>query len=146
MAWFGLDKAVGNATAAAVSGVVDTISATVDKFIETPDEKRDYAKFQDELQAHLQDAQAAINLADAKSGNWFQAGWRPFIGWVCGFGLAWQWVFMPFTVFFVQIGATWLGLKPFDLTILPKLNGEEIMGLLSALLGLGTLRTYEKTR
>ena len=146
MAWFSIDKAVGNATSAAVSGVVDTIASTVDKFIETPDEKRDYKKFTDELQTKVQDGQMAINLADAKSGNWFQAGWRPAVGWVCAFGLAWQWVLMPFTVFFVQLVAWATGWTPFDLTILPRLNGEEIMGLLSALLGLGVLRSVDKAR
>ena len=37
-----------------------------------------------ELNAHveLMLKQAEINLADAKSGSWWQSGWRPAIGWV----------------------------------------------------------------
>lgn len=129
-----------------VGAVVTSIADTVDRFIETPDDKRDYRRFEAELAARVQSAQAEINLADSRSGNLFQAGWRPAIGWACACGLAWQWVLLPFTVFVVQIACTALGATPFDLSILPRLNGEEILGLLSALLGLGALRTYEKTR
>src|SRR6478735_7205187 len=31
-------------------------------------------------------AQSATNTAEAATGKIFLAGWRPFIGWICGFG------------------------------------------------------------
>ena len=42
------------------------------------------------LSAHveLMVKQAEINLADAKSNSWFQANWRPGIGWVGAVSLA----------------------------------------------------------
>lgn len=43
-----------------------------------------------ELNAYVQivTAQLKVNEAEARTGSKFIAGWRPFIGWVCGFGIA----------------------------------------------------------
>ena len=35
----------------------------------------------------VQLAQIATNTKEAESTNWFVAGWRPFVGWVCGVAL-----------------------------------------------------------
>ena len=77
-------------------------------------------------------AQAATNTAEAKSDNIFKSGWRPFIGWACGIGLAYQFVLFP-----VLHG---------HYPLLQSINTEELMWLVTGLLGLGTLRTYEKTK
>jgi hypothetical protein len=61
----------------------------------------------------------------------FVAGWRPFIGWVCGLGLA--------NVYLVNPWLQWLyGIKG------PELPLDVIVELVIAMLGLGTLRTVEK--
>ena len=39
--------------------------------------------------------QIQTNLEEAKSTNWFVAGWRPFVGWICGAGLAYVAIFEP---------------------------------------------------
>lgn len=87
----------------------------------------------------LVQGQMKINEEEAKSSSFFVAGWRPFIGWVCGAGCAWNWVGLPVFTF---VASTFLhiavNVKPADLT--------EMLPLLMGLLGLGGLRTYEKTR
>ena len=40
----------------------------------------------------LIELQAQINEQEAKHRTIFVAGWRPFIGWVCGFALAYNFV------------------------------------------------------
>ena len=40
-----------------------------------------------EMAAKLAEVQTKINEAEASHRSVFVAGWRPFIGWVCGIGL-----------------------------------------------------------
>lgn len=82
-------------------------------------------------------AQIDVNKADA-AGNWWQAGWRPFIGWTCGGALFSQFILRPW----VQWVCIVVG-HP-----LPELPGidEHLWELLGGMLGLGTLRTIEKIK
>ena len=81
-------------------------------------------------------AQITVNTEEAKSASVFVAGWRPFVGWVCGFGLGWAFVFRPL----LEFVAAWVGrdVKP------PALETGELMNLLVAMLGLAGYRTFEK--
>lgn len=82
--------------------------------------------------------QLDINKAEAASSSTFVAGWRPFIGWVCGMGCAWNWIGLPVAKFGLAVYGHPLELEPADLS--------EMMPLLLGMLGLGTLRTFEKTK
>lgn len=82
------------------------------------------------------DAQNKINLAEASSPSMFVAGARPFIMWVCGFGLAWQVLGAPFLTW----GLNAAGYHP----ELPVLDTSWISVLLIPMLGLGGMRTIEK--
>lgn len=81
-------------------------------------------------------AQNAINLAEAGNSNLFVSGWRPAIGWVCGFGLAWQIVFEPFITFFLNM----VGYYP----KLPEIDSSWISALVIPMLGLGAMKTAER--
>lgn len=84
------------------------------------------------------EAQAATNTAEAQSGNLFIAGWRPFIGWVCGTGLAFQFVVAPI--------ATWAAALYGKPIAFPALDLGTLMTLLFGMLGLGAMRTTEKLK
>lgn len=79
--------------------------------------------------------QAEINRVEAASPSMFVAGWRPFIGWVCGGALAYTYVLAPFFVF----GSQWFGVVPPKLPVLD----EHLYELLIAMLGFAGLKTYE---
>lgn len=74
--------------------------------------------------------QLEINKAEASSTNWFVAGWRPYIGWICGTGLAYQFLFYPVLVAFVPE--------------IERLDMATLIELLGGMLGLSGLRTFEK--
>lgn len=76
------------------------------------------------------------NKAEAASTNWFVAGWRPYIGWICGMAFAWAYVLQPFAAF--TLAAFHHQLQ------LPTLDLSEMMPVLLGMLGLGGLRTVEK--
>ena len=87
----------------------------------------------------LAKAQIAVNQVEAASGRLFVAGWRPFIGWVLGVGLAWDCLAKPI----VLTAAAWAGHPIPDL---PNLSNEQLYTMLAGLLGLGGLRTLEKVK
>lgn len=81
--------------------------------------------------------QLDINKAEASSPSVFVAGWRPFIGWVCGAACAWNWIGLPVAkAAILTLGYDFV-MSPADLT--------EMMPVLVGMLGIG-LRTYEKVR
>ena len=80
--------------------------------------------------------QIDINKAEAGSSSVFIAGWRPFIGWVCGAACAWNWIGLPMAKAGLVIAGYKLDVSPADLT--------EMLPVLMGMLGLGALRTAEK--
>jgi hypothetical protein len=91
-----------------------------------------------ELNAQLQMAQTQTNTnnTEASNANLFVAGWRPFIGWICGSGLAWNFAGVPL----INAVMTIIG-HPVNI---PVADLSEMMPLLIGMLGLGGMRTYEK--
>jgi hypothetical protein len=86
-------------------------------------------------------AQLEVNKQEAASTSLFVAGWRPFIGWVCGGAFAWSFVLQPFAAFWVKVAD-----GGFDVRALPSLDTSAMMPVLLGMLGLGGLRTVEKIR
>lgn len=80
--------------------------------------------------------QLEVNKAEAASSSVFVAGWRPFIGWVCGSACAWNWIGLPIAKACLLLAGHTLDLAPADLT--------EMLPVLMGMLGLGALRTAEK--
>lgn len=82
-------------------------------------------------------AQLQVNLAEAENPSVFVAGWRPFIGWSCGFAFIYQMIVYPSAEFLFQL---WhhQELK------FPALDTSTLITILFAMLGLGTLRTLDK--
>lgn len=94
-----------------------------------------------ELDADLQVmlAQANINAIEAQSASLFKSGWRPFVGWVCGFGFGYMLLLRPILPWlFNALGAHTPDMPSVDLGILTTTLG--------ALLGVGTMRSIEKVK
>jgi hypothetical protein len=89
-----------------------------------------------EFAARADAAQLEVNKAEAETGNLFVAGWRPFVGWVCAVGCAWNWIGLPVGMFAAAALGSPLQVSPLDLS--------EMLPLLLGLLGMGGLRTFEK--
>ena len=79
--------------------------------------------------------QTKINEIEAGHRTVFVAGWRPFIGWVCGVALAYNFVIRDLFI--------WIT-KTTDAR--PALQMEHLMTVLFGMLGLGGLRTFEKIK
>ena len=82
--------------------------------------------------------QIQTNIAEA-SGNWFTAGWRPCIGWVCGAGLAYAALIEPFARFIAKVGFGYT-------SEFPVIDTNLTMQILMGMLGLGAMRSVEKIK
>jgi hypothetical protein len=89
-----------------------------------------------ELENAAMTAQTTINLEEAKSEKIFVAGWRPFIGWTCGFALAYVAVLEPFM--------TWVARLFGSVVVFPVIDTTITMQVLIGMLGLGAYRSYDK--
>ena len=82
--------------------------------------------------------QMEINKEEAKT-DMFRGGWRPATGWACVAGLVYQFLAQPLVPWFAAV----LG---FTVPPLPPIDNETLMVLLTGMLGLGGLRTFEKVK
>lgn len=119
-------------------GIGEAIAAglkILDKFIPDQDKAREAKKEIELAILSNQTLQQQINLKEAEHSSMFVAGWRPFVGWVCGSGLAYAGLGQPIL--------SWLS-QAFGGPAFPTVNVTELVTLLLGLLGLGGIRTYEK--
>lgn len=132
-----------------ISAALDIGGKLIDRLWPNP-EQRDAAKLEllrmqqnGELAAMqaevgLAKGQTDINAVEASSTRLFVAGWRPWIGWVCGMAFAWNWIGLPVGVFVATALGHPLNLEPADLS--------EMTPVLLGMLGLGAMRSVEKIK
>lgn len=83
--------------------------------------------------------QLEINKVEAAHRSVFVAGWRPFIGWCCGLGVAYSFFLRPILTWALMM---WHPSYP----PLPALDNAELLAMVGGLLGIGGLRTFEKAK
>tara|TARA_R110001606_G_scaffold381248_1_gene542354 strand:+ start:6224 stop:6616 length:393 start_codon:yes stop_codon:yes gene_type:complete len=120
------------------NSLIGSVSKILDKFVGDKDLN---VKLNHELMMAINSidvAQTKIALQDAKSKNWFQNSWRPACAWICVFGLAWHCVIQPIIIVITS---------SLDITLnLPNFEIEILMPLLMGMLGLGSMRSFERSR
>jgi len=78
--------------------------------------------------------QSEINKMEAQHRSVFVAGWRPFIGWICGIALAYN--------FIIRDVIAWISPDVMP----PAIQMDQLITILLGMLGLGGLRTFEKIK
>jgi hypothetical protein len=133
-----------------LGAILDIGSKLVDKFFPDPAQAEQAKLKLLEMQQTGELAQLAAatdlaklqiqtNMEEAKSTNWFVAGWRPFVGWICGAGLAYVAIFEPVARFVAKVFFNYAG-------DFPVINTDLTMQVLMGVLGLGAMRSVEKVR
>jgi len=127
-----------------IGDIITQLGETAREFIVDADKKVEFdfklAELRDRAMAReneLMMGQIDINKIEAGSSNLFVAGWRPFIGWVSGVALAHTWIGAPLILWVSQ-------LNKWQVT-LPAIPADQIFPLVMAMLGLGVMRTVEKS-
>lgn len=117
-----------------VEGMKQTLSGmTGPDLVKLKELDLDFQKHMADNGIALQLAQIEVNKVEAASPNLFVAGWRPAVGWICVAALAYEFLMHPFIV----------GLYGPQF---PDLAVEDLMALITGMLGISTLRTVEKVK
>jgi hypothetical protein len=121
-----------------IDKLIQPVGDILDKFVADKDLK---IKLSHELEKEiisLNKAQLEVNAVEAKHNNIFVSGWRPFIGWCCGLSLAYHFILEPIIQYILIVNAI-----QFDT---PEFDFSQLSTIVMAMLGMSTLRTYEKTK
>jgi len=131
-----------------LTAVLDIGSKVIDRLWPDP-ATRDAAKlelFKAQQAGDLEEArqvfelakgQQDINKQEAASISVFVAGWRPFVGWVCGVAFAYAAIGEPMARFVATVFYHYTG-------TFPQIDTALTMQTLFGLLGLGAMRSWEK--
>ena len=123
-----------------LGSLVGPVTGLLDKFIEDKDVKNklahDLSTMAERHAQELAKGQLEVNKTEAAHKSLFVAGWRPAIGWICGLGMASNFLLIPIANFVLALTGSAI--------VIPLLDTGEMMPVLMGMLGLGAMRTYEK--
>ena len=115
--------------------LIGPVAGLLGKFIEDKDQAKalayEISTLASKQALEINKAQLAVNTVEAAHKSLFVAGWRPFCGWISALGLA-------YNVIIAQILGIWFTVPEVD----PSLLTPVLLGML----GLGGMRSYEKTK
>jgi hypothetical protein len=113
-----------------LEALIHPVTTLLDKFIENKDQKNLLAhRIATMAESHAQElakAQLEVNKVEAAHRNMFVSGWRPAVGWTCVIAMFGNFILIPMANFAIAL--------------------SEMMPVLLGMLGLGTMRTIEKTK
>jgi len=126
-----------------IQALIGPVTGLLDKFIPDQDTKiklaHEIATMSQKHAQELAKSQIEVNKVEAASRSTFVAGWRPFVGWTCGVALAYHFVIQPLILFGVTVAGV-------EMSPLPAFDMDTLLTVLLGMLGLGGLRTLEKTK
>lgn len=143
-----IGSAIGSTAGAAATGWLSPVLSIINKIIPDPTARAQaqLAVLQLQQSGQLQQeandmqlalAQTQIDSVEAASASPFRGNWRPLIGWISGVGLGYSFLVQPLLAWLSAIA---------HLPVPPVLDSGVLMTLVSAMLGLGSLRSLEKLR
>ena len=118
-----------------LSCLIGPATSLLDKVIEDKDEKNRIAfELSTLAERHAQElakGQLEVNKVEAAHHSIFVSGWRPCIGWVCALGLLYNTILSNILGIWVEV---------------PEIDTTLLVPVMMGMLGLGAMRSYEKTR
>ena len=118
-----------------LGSLIGPATQLLDKVIEDKDQKNalahEIATMAERHANELAKGQLEVNKVEAAHKSLFVAGWRPSIGWCCSLGLLYHVLIAPIAGIWVEV---------------PEIDPSLLMTTMTGMLGLGAMRSYEKTR
>ena len=128
-----------------ISSIIDSVGKVAGDLITTDKEKMQLEIENRKLDQAIDIAQIQVNKEEAKSSSLFVSGWRPAVGWIGAAALAYQFLLYPI------LGWAWKWLQamnyvPAEMSPPPLLDAEQLWVMLSGILGIAGMRTFEKQK
>lgn len=128
-----------------IAGIIDSVGKVAGDLITTDKERMQLELEGRKLDQAIDLAQIEVNKVEAASSSVFVAGWRPAIGWIGAAAMAYQFLLYPMLLWawtYLQ-GTGWI---PKELAPPPVLDADQLWVILSGILGIAGMRSFEKTK
>jgi len=125
-----------------LQALIGPVTGLLDKFIEDKDQRAQLAhEIATMAERHAHEAAMAqidVNKQEAQHRSVWVAGWRPACGWLCAAAMGAHFVIFPT----IAVVATAFG----QTVDFPEFDMNSLMTVLLGMLGLGGLRSFEKSK
>ena len=139
-----------------IGDIIKGVGGIADDLFTSDEERLKMALEESKLTASLQKGQMEVNAQEARHGSIFVAGWRPFIGWMGGLALAYQFVLYPFLIWIWALGQAqgWIPcyIDPTQtagactFTTPPVFDAGPLFAIVTGMLGIGGMRSFDKLK
>lgn len=126
-----------------IGSIIGNVGKIADDLFTSDEERLKISLQEKQIEATLLTGQQEINKTEAAHKSVFVAGWRPFIGWVGGLSLAYQFLIYPLLTWAVLVLNS-NGITDVDLGQLPVIDAGPLFALVMSMLGIGGMRSFEK--
>lgn len=128
-----------------IGSVIESVGKVADDLITSDKERIELELEGRRIDQAIDLAQIDVNKAEAKHQSTFVSGWRPAIGWVGVAAMAYQFLLYPLLTW-IWFFAQSKGYIPAGLQPPPVLDAEQLWVILSGILGIAGMRSFEKVK
>lgn len=128
-----------------IGSMIESVGKVAGDLITTDKERMQLELEGRKLDQAIDLAQIDVNKAEAAHSSVFVAGWRPAIGWIGAAAMAYQFLLYPLMLW-VWTYLQGMGWIPKELTPPPVLDADQLWVILSGILGIAGMRSFEKTK
>jgi hypothetical protein len=119
-------------------GALKQVASVIDSLHTSEEEKLDKKILMQRIQQKLAEKQLDVNAKEASHRSIFVAGWRPFIGWIGGLALAFEFILSPSIEWYAKFSGL-------ELTA-PEIQTGPLLAIVTSMLGVAGLRSFEKSK
>jgi hypothetical protein len=128
-----------------IGSVIESVGKVASDLITTDKERMELELEAKRIDQAIDLGQMEVNKVEAANQNMFVAGWRPAIGWVGAGAMFYQFLLYPLLVW----AWTWMQAEqivPAEVKPPPMLDTDALWVILSGMLGIAGMRSFEKSR
>jgi hypothetical protein len=128
-----------------ISSVVESVGKVIGDLHTSDKERMELELESKRIDQAIDLGQMEVNKVEAANQNLFVAGWRPAIGWIGAGAMFYQFLLYPLLVW----AWVWLqaeGYVPREVKPPPMLDTDALWVILSGMLGIAGMRSFEKSR
>ena len=126
-----------------IQALIGPVTGLLDKFIEDKTRRRSSLTRSPRWVPNMPKSRSWLSWKSTKLklrlARFSKGGWRPAVGWVCAAAFAYHFVLKDLIVFCASLAGA-------EIPELPEFDMSTLLTVLGGMLGIGSLRTYEKQK